>query len=101
MFIGENVDVAASPTVTARGWAMWLKLFAVESDTTVAASPWLQNVFEVSWAERSALLTCTHMDNKVIEECFSLGVRFELWVSADKIETYLLPSLPLSLSFSK
>ena len=78
MFIGENVDVAASPTVTARGWAMWLKLLAVESDTTVAASPWLQNVFEVSWAERSALLTCTHMDNKVIEKCFSLGDRFEL-----------------------
>jgi hypothetical protein len=42
MFIGENVDVATSPAVTARGRAMWLEFLAVESDTTVAASPWIQ-----------------------------------------------------------
>ena len=78
MFIGENVDVATSPAVTAGGRTMGFKLLAVESDTTVAASPWVQNIFEVRWAERSALLTRTHMDDEMIEECFSLRVKFKL-----------------------
>jgi len=47
MFIGEGVDVATSSAVTAGGMTIWFDLLAVESDTTVSASPWEQDCIEV------------------------------------------------------
>jgi hypothetical protein len=41
MLVGEDVDVATSPTVTSRGRPMWLELLAVKGDTPIAASPWI------------------------------------------------------------
>ena len=38
MWIREDVDVAATPAITARGRTMWLELLTVEGDTAVASS---------------------------------------------------------------
>jgi hypothetical protein len=43
MFVGKNVDVATSSTVTARRGTIWLELLAVKSDTAIAASPWIHS----------------------------------------------------------
>jgi hypothetical protein len=38
MWIGEDIDIASTPPITARRGAMWLELLAMEGDTTIAAS---------------------------------------------------------------
>jgi hypothetical protein len=43
MFVGDNVNVATSSTVTPRWRPIWLELLAVKSDTAIAASPWIRS----------------------------------------------------------
>jgi hypothetical protein len=41
MFVGENVDVATSPTVASGRRSMWLELLLVKGDTAIATSSWI------------------------------------------------------------
>jgi len=104
MFIGEDVDVATSPAVTAGGRTMWFEFLAVESDITVSASPWEHDCIIVSklGGKRDAIyIPACIWTMRRSRNVSPWGVRLELWASADKIVTHPLPLFPLGLSSSK
>jgi hypothetical protein len=74
MFVGENVDVATSPTVASGGRAMWLELLSVKGDTAISASSWIRQCSSESRVGRCTAHTCAHMYNEVIEESFALRI---------------------------
>lgn len=80
----EEIDVASTSAIAARGWAEGFVEFAVECDAAITA------------------LSCAYVDNQMVEKRLSLckRVRDQLQEGWVKNVTYTLPTFPLCPPFS-